>query len=284
MEPLLSASLSVHYRAKPSALDRLTFEIAHGEIVGFAGQSGSGKSTVALSILRLLPRGAQIEGYVRFRGRELLNCSAPDMRRIRGKEVALALQAAASALNPYLRIETQIKEAWRAHEGTSWSTGRKRALEILAAMDLPCDDSFMRRYPREVSVGQAQRIILAMALLHRPALLIADEPTSSLDLLAQLELLKLLKKINREFGTSILFISHDLAAVRNLCHRICVLENGRIAECGTPDQLFDSPGARFTRDLIAAHRELSSSGTAEAGISRNAGKALVSHADKLSGP
>jgi ABC-type dipeptide/oligopeptide/nickel transport system ATPase component len=125
-------------------------------------------------------------------------------------------------------------------------------------MDLDCDESFLRRYPRQVSVGQAQRIILAMALLHRPALLIADEPTSALDLLAQVELLRLLKKVNVEFGASILYISHDLGTVRRLCDRICILNGGRIAESGTPDEIFDDPTTEFTRNLIDAHRILNS--------------------------
>ncbi|MGH9631676.1 MAG: ATP-binding cassette domain-containing protein [Bryobacteraceae bacterium] len=258
MEPLLSVDLNVDYPAKSKVLENLKFEILPREIVGFAGQSGSGKSTVALSILRLLPRGTLVRGHVLFGGRNLLKCSSSEMRRIRGKEIALALQAAASALNPHLRIETQMKEAWKAHEKTSWAVGRRRALDTLAAMDLQCDESFLRRYPSEVSIGQAQRIILAVALLHRPALLIADEPTSALDLVAQLELLRLLKRVNVEFGASILYISHDLGTVRHLCHRICVLNGGRVAEYGTAGQIFDNPSAGFTRDLIAAHHALNS--------------------------
>lgn len=260
MEPLLSVSLNVDYPSKPKVLDKLAFDILPGEIVGFVGHSGSGKSTVAFSILRLLSSRASVQGYVRYRGKNLLECSSSEMRAIRGKKIALALQAAASALNPHLRIETQMKEAWNAHERTSWTEGRSRALDTLAAMDLDCDESFLRRYPREVSIGQAQRIILAMALLHRPELLIADEPTSALDLLAQVELLGLLEKLNVEFGVSILYISHDLGTVRQLCDRICVLTEGRIAESGTPEQIFDNPLTAFTRSLIAAHRALNTSG------------------------
>jgi peptide/nickel transport system ATP-binding protein len=259
MEPLLSVHLNVDYAAKAGVLRDLEFELYPGEIAGFAGQSGSGKSTLALSILRLLsPRSATIRGHVRFRGRDLLALSSSELRRIRGKEIGLALQAASSALNPHLKIETQMKEAWKAHESEPWEAGRKRALDTLAAMDLNCDASFLQRYPREVSIGQAQRIVLAMALLHRPALLIADEPTSALDLLAQLELLRLLKKVNQEFGTAMLYISHDLATVQYLCHRICILNGGRIAECGTPEAIFTRPEAGFTRNLVAAHSALNS--------------------------
>jgi peptide/nickel transport system ATP-binding protein len=258
MSALLQVAIRVDYPDKPKVLDQLAFEIEPGEIVGFAGQSGSGKSTLALAILRLLPQSATVEGQVHFRGENLLERPASAMRQIRGKEIALALQAAASALNPHLRIETQIREAWQAHEKTPWNVGRQRALETLRAMDLECDDSFLRRYPHQVSIGQAQRIVLAMALLHRPALLIADEPTSALDLMAQLELLRLLKKVSSEFGASILYISHDLATFRHLCDRLCVLNGGRVVECGTPAQIFEKPKAEFTRNLIATHHALTS--------------------------
>jgi ABC-type dipeptide/oligopeptide/nickel transport system ATPase component len=124
-------------------------------------------------------------------------------------------------------------------------------------MDLHCDGTFLRRYPREISVGQAQRVILAMALLHRPALLIADEPTSALDVIAQTDLLRLLKRVNREFGTAMLYISHDLGTVSYLCHRLCILSGGTIVESGTPQQVFADPAAEFTQNLAAAHRALS---------------------------
>lgn len=254
MEPLLSAHLNVDYAGKAGVLRDLQFDLFPGEILGFAGQSGSGKSTLALSILRLLsPRSATIQGHIRFRGQDLLALPAKDMRLIRGKEISLALQAASSALNPHLRIEVQLKETWKAHSKEPWEKGRQRALEMLAAMDLGCDAAFLRRYPREVSIGQAQRIVLAMALLHQPALLIADEPTSALDLRAQLELLHLLQRLNRDAGTAILFISHDLGTVKYLCHRICVLNEGRIVERGTPEAVLSRPNSSFTKSLVAAY-------------------------------
>jgi ABC-type glutathione transport system ATPase component len=259
VEPLLSVDLSVDYSGRPGVLRELKFQIGAGEIVGLAGQSGSGKSTLALAVMRLLcPRRTKVRGAVHFRGKNLLTCTSSEMRAIRGKEIGMAFQAASSALNPHLRIETQLKAVWKAHEKTSWDIGRERALETLRAMDLQCDAAFLRRYSREVSIGQAQRIILAMALLHRPALLIADEPTSALDLVAQAELLQLLKRVNREFGTAMLYISHDLATVGYLCHRVCILNRGTIVESGTPDDVFDRPQAAFTQDLITAHRILNS--------------------------
>jgi ABC-type glutathione transport system ATPase component len=256
-KPLLSVHLRVDYPQRPGVLNDLRLEIEEGEIVGLAGQSGSGKSTLGLTIMRLLPARAVVRGYVRFRGQDLLACPASAMRRVRGKQIGMALQAASSALNPYLRLETQLREVWRAHETSSWTDGRERAIETLAAMDLHCDSAFLRRYPREISVGQAQRVVLAMALLHRPALLIADEPTSALDVIAQTELLRLLKRVNREFGTAMLYISHDLGTVSYLCHRLSILSGGTIVESGTPEKVFTDPVAEFTRNLAAAHRALS---------------------------
>jgi len=264
MEPLLSVRLDVDFATKPGVLRDLRFDIRSGEILGFAGQSGSGKSTLALSILQLLdPRRACTRGEVLFRGQDLLKLPAGQMRAIRGKEISLALQAASSALNPYLRIETQMKEAWKAHEKRSWEIGRRQVLETLADLNLPCDRAFLRRYPREVSIGQAQRIVIAMALLHRPALLIADEPTSALDLLSQLELLRLLKKLNEESGVAMLYISHDLGTVRYLCHRMCVLNEGRIVESGTPQVVLGQPESAFTSSLVAAYSRINSGSLAD---------------------
>lgn len=255
MEPLLSVHIDVDYPSKPGVLRDVQFDIAPGEILGLAGQSGSGKSTLALSIMRLLPaRWADVRGKIQFLGRDLLSQTEKEMRRIRGREIGMALQAAASALNPSLRLEAQLKEAWQSHERSSWTVGLARTLETLEAMDLQCDAAFLRRYPGEISIGQAQRVILAMALLHRPALLIADEPTSALDLMAQAELLGLLRKVNAEFGTAMLFISHDLSSVASVCHRLCVMNAGSIVETGPPHEVFRQPRSEFTQSLLAAYR------------------------------
>ncbi len=254
MQPLLSVRLDVDFAAKPGVLRDLRFQIRPGEILGFAGQSGSGKSTLALSILRLLDaRTSRTRGEIVFRGQDLLQLPERQMRAIRGRGIGLALQAASSALNPHLRIETQMKEAWKAHEKRCWKIGEQRVLEMLDAMNLRCDGAFLRRYPREVSIGQAQRIVIAMALLHRPSLLIADEPTSALDLLSQLELLRLLKKLNEQSGVAMLYISHDLGTVRYLCHRVCLLNDGRIVESGPAESVFDRPESEFANSLAAAY-------------------------------
>jgi len=252
MKPLLEARLSVDYPNKPGALRDVQFEIGAGEILGLVGESGSGKSTIALAILRLLDhKGAAVTGEIRFAGRDLLGLGAREMRRIRGREIALVLQSPLASLNPALRIGTQISEAWRAHQsdGAGWKT---RALELFERVSLPAEEAFLRRYPRELSVGQAQRVLIAMAVLHQPKLLIADEPTSALDAVTQSEILDLFRGLNRELNTAILFVSHDLLAVASLCSRIAILQRGQIVECGPTAQMFRDPRSEDTRALLEA--------------------------------
>ena len=240
--PLLSVNLSVDYQSKPGALIGVQFQIHRGEIFGLVGGSGSGKSTVALGILRLLnPRGACARGSLLFEGRDLMLCREPELRRVRGRKIGLVPQSPVSALNPVLRLETHFREAWRAHDTSSWAGARPWVRELLREMDLPADDAFLRRYPNQVSVGQAQRLLIAMSVLHRPALLIADEPTSALDIGSQRELLGLLQRLNQAHGMAILFISHDLASVAALCTRVGVLNSGRLVECG-PELRSPAPG------------------------------------------
>jgi len=229
IEPLLSVALTADYPARPGVLDGVSFSMARGEIAGLIGPSGSGKSTVALAVMRLLElRGGRVRGSIRLAGRELMECRASEMRRIRGKEIGLVLQSPMAALNPALRIETQFREAWRAHEEAPWRTAKDAVLALLARMGLPAGEAFVRRYPRELSVGQAQRVAIAMAVLHRPKLLIADEPTSALDPESRGGILDLFEQLNRTLGVSILYVSHDLASVERLCHTVGVLEAGRL--------------------------------------------------------
>ena len=230
---LLSVNLSVDYRNKQGVLRDVAFDILPGEAFGLVGASGSGKSTIALAILRLLEmRGGSARGSIVFEGRELLTSTEKEMRRVRGRRIGLVPQSPASALNPALRLETHLREAWRAHSAQPWNSARAPVQQLLARLELPADDSFLRRYPHQVSVGQAQRVLIAMAVLHRPALLIADEPTSALDTSAQREILGLLRGLNREFAMAALYISHDLASVAAFCQRVGVLGGGRLAECG----------------------------------------------------
>jgi len=251
--PVLSADLFVDYPGKPGVLRGAKIDVLPGEILGLVGQSGSGKSTLALAILRLLGHtGAKIHGRIRLLGTDLNGCGERKMREVRGRQVSLIPQSPDAALNPALRIGTQMREAWRAHSSESWASQSQRVLDLMASCGLPSDATFLRRYPSQISVGQAQRILIVMALLHSPPLLIADEPTSALDLITQHDVLHLLATLNRERRMSVLFISHDLLAVATLCHRLAILHEGVIVECGTVRQVIDSPVHPYTRQLIDA--------------------------------
>jgi ABC-type glutathione transport system ATPase component len=230
---LLAVDISADYAGKPGVLDGVRFRLCRGEVAGIVGESGSGKSTLALALLRLIEwRGGALRGSIRFDGRELLECAPGELRRIRGGEIALVFQSPMSALNPALRIETQLREVWRAHSTESWSGARPRIQESLVRLGLPADAAFLRRYPRQLSVGQAQRVAIAMAVMHRPKLLIADEPTSSLDPASRGGILDLFERLNRELGISILYISHDLPSVARLCRTAGVIEAGRLVDWG----------------------------------------------------
>ena len=253
-EPLLRTRLSVGYPGKPAVLQELELAIGEGEIVGLVGQSGSGKSTLGLAIPRLLVTTAQVSGEIRYRGENLLKRSEREMRRIRGKEIAVVFQGAASALNPARRLGAQLWEVWRAHRSRSdWNTeGREQAMALLRTMQLPDDEAFLRRYPSEISIGQAQRVLVAMAVMHRPALVIADEPTSALDMVTQAEVLGLMRSLRDQFGSSLLFISHDLAAVSAVCDRLAILREGQIVEMGPTAEIFAGARHPYTKALIRA--------------------------------
>jgi ABC-type glutathione transport system ATPase component len=251
--PLLSANLSVDYRNKAGVLRNISLQIEPREIVGLVGQSGSGKSTLALSLMGLLPlRGGVVTGEVVFRGQDLLRKSERELRAIRGNELSIVLQSPLSALNPAISVGAQLREAWKAHAAADAVLGPTAIQSALESVSLPCDAEFLRRRPSQLSVGQGQRVCIAMAILHRPALLLADEATSALDPITQSEVLSLFAGLNREMGTAILYISHDLLSVAALCHRICILHDGQIAECGTPESIFNSPRHEYTRRLVAA--------------------------------
>ncbi|MFN7921837.1 MAG: ABC transporter ATP-binding protein [Bryobacteraceae bacterium] len=251
MNPLLTAELTVAYPGRAPVLDGAQFEVREGEVLGLIGASGSGKSTIALAILGLLGfKGARATGSVCFRGRELLDLRERDLRRIRGREIGLVLQSAQSALNPALRIESQLAEAWTAHAITPWKEARDEVRSRFESIGLPADDAFLRRYPSQISVGQAQRVLIAMAVLHRPALVIADEPTSALDAVTQQEVLALFGDLNQKQGTSVLFISHDLVSVASFCHRVAILAGGKVVEAGSTAAIFEAPQHEYTRKLV----------------------------------
>jgi peptide/nickel transport system ATP-binding protein len=237
-QPLLVAEISADYPEKPGVLDRVSFTIHSAEILGLIGQSGSGKSTIALAVPRLLElRGGKIRGTIHFCGRDLMTCDASALRQVRGREIGFVPQSPMSALNPALRIETHLREAWRAHRSERWADAKEPTRDLLIRMGLPADDGFLRRYPKQLSVGQAQRVVIAMAVMHRPKLLIADEATSALDPVSQDEILALFRKLNLELRMAILYVSHDLASVARLCHTVGILAAGRLIQCGPAAQM-----------------------------------------------
>jgi peptide/nickel transport system ATP-binding protein len=250
---LLGAHVSVRYGNKPDVLHDVTLEIRRGEVVGLVGQSGSGKSTLAMAILGLLDRkSARAQGTIEFDGRDLLKLRERELRDLRGRTIALVLQSPLSSLNPALKIRTQLKEAWRAHAAGSAADCDAAIRSALESVSLPSSDEFLRKYPSQMSVGQAQRVLIAMAVMHRPALLIADEATSALDVITQSEILALFRELNRSFGMAILYISHDLASVAGICDRIAILHEGQIVESGSTEQVLTSPRHEYTQRLMAA--------------------------------
>jgi len=251
--PLLSARLSVEYPNKRSVLHDIVLEIAAGEILGLVGESGSGKSTLALALLQLLrEKGGKVIGEINFQGEDLLKKNEKQLRAIRGRAISVVLQSPITSLNPALSIGAQLKEAWRAHARGSNDMGDTAIKSALESVCSPCDEGFLRKRPSQISVGQGQRVIIAMAILHRPSLLIADEATSALDAITQSEILDLFRRLNQQLGMAILYISHDLLSVAALCERVAILNEGGIVECGTASQIFGAPRHPYTRRLVGA--------------------------------
>lgn len=229
-EPLLRVHLDAGYSGKP-VLRGIRFELRRGEVLGLVGSSGAGKSTLVLSLLGLLPwRGGCVTGEVVLEGVDLLPLSDRRLRALRGCRIALIPQSPMTALNAAISIESHFSEAWKAHSREGRIALEARLRELLAEVQLPCDAEFLRRRPSQISVGQAQRVLIALALLHQPALIIADEPTSALDPVTQTQITGLLKRLNRRYGATLLYISHDLISVLQLSDRIAVLHQGTIVE------------------------------------------------------
>jgi ABC-type dipeptide/oligopeptide/nickel transport system ATPase component len=191
---------------------------------------------------------------VYFNGQDILSMKTSELRRMRGRALALVLQSPAAALNPMLRIGTQLREAWLAHEDRRNASAA--ISEALYSVSLPTEHSFLRRYPSQISTGQGQRVLIAMAILHRPALIIADEPTSALDSITQMEVLQLLKQFNRSFGTGVLLISHNLAALESVCDRVAVLHDGKIVDCAPALEIIRRPNHPFTQRLVDSARRV----------------------------
>jgi ABC-type glutathione transport system ATPase component len=249
-QPILEFAVSARYGPR-QVLDDVRGAIAPGEIVSLVGLSGSGKSTLALALLRLLEyRGGTVSGSIRLEGEELTGLTAGGMRAIRGRRIGYIPQSPAAALNAKLRVSTLLEETWRAHRSGAAPPGFFAGL--LESVHLPAEPDFPRQRAGELSTGQGQRLLIAMAIMHKPALLLADEPTSALDAITQAAVLRLFEELNRSLRTAILFISHDLLSVAAISRRVDILFGGRVVESGTPARIFLEPRHEFTKALVAA--------------------------------
>jgi peptide/nickel transport system ATP-binding protein len=248
----LSVGIKRKKRCLPAVRD-LSFEMESGEILGIVGESGCGKTLTALSIPGLLPPGVeQTGGTIRFAGQDLGALHPRELSRIRGRDLTMVFQEPAASLNPLQRIGVQIAEPLKLHGEREGALIRRRVLDILENLGLPDPERLVRAYPHQLSGGMCQRVMIALAVINRPRLLIADEPTTALDLSTQTQILDLLGRINRELGTSILFISHDLSVISRFCSRLLVMYAGRLVESGPVEAIFRSPLHEYTRLLLGS--------------------------------
>jgi len=257
-QPLLSVrDLSIAFRAggrQMLCVDRVSFEIRKGETLALVGESGSGKSVTAMSIMKLLPYPAASHpsGTIRFKGRELIGASENTMREIRGNDITIIFQEPMTSLNPLHTIEKQIGEALLLHGGVTGAAARRRTIELLTQVGIPDPEKRLGSFPHQLSGGQRQRVMIAMALANEPDLLIADEPTTALDVTVQAQILTLLKELQTRLGMAMLFITHDLGIVRKVADQICVMKEGKIVEAGAVAEVFQNPQHPYTCDLLAA--------------------------------
>ena len=257
--PLLEIeNLSTHYVSAQGtrvvrAVDEVSLRVDAGETVGIVGESGSGKSTLALTILRVLPTAAKIaSGNIWFEGEDLARKSDAEMQHVRGKRIAMILQDPMASLNPLFTIGNQVAEPIRVHEHADRRTAWQRACDLLKAVRIPSPETRVRQFPHEMSGGMRQRIVGAIGISCEPRLLIADEPTTSLDLTIQAQYLKLLRELQREHGLALIFITHNLGIVAKMCDRLVVMYAGRVVESGPVAQVFDDPAHPYTRALLNA--------------------------------
>ena len=256
--PLLSVrDLSVAFTQngrQSIAVDHISFDIAQGETVALVGESGSGKSVSALSILKLLPYppASHPSGQLLFNGPDLLDSDENDLRRVRGNDITMIFQEPMTSLNPLHTIEKQIVEVLKLHQGMADKPARQRTLALLHEVGIREPEKRLDAYPHQLSGGQRQRVMIAMALANKPKLLIADEPTTALDVTVQAQILQLLADLKKAQGMSMLFITHDLGIVRKIADRVCVMTKGKIVETGPTRQIFDNPQHEYTRHLLAA--------------------------------
>jgi peptide/nickel transport system ATP-binding protein len=251
--PLLEVDhLSIYFRDQAVVRD-LSFTVRQGEVLGLVGESGSGKSLTSLSILRLLDGAARVEGAIRFQGENLLTLKLEQMRHYRGRKIAMIFQEPMTALNPVMPVGRQIAEAIETHQSQLDRTQvRDAVVKAMTAVAIAEPELRLRDYPHQFSGGQRQRLLIAMALVNQPSLLIADEPTTALDVTVQAQILLLLKELQQRNGLGMLFISHDLAVVAQVADRVAVMRKGMLLETGTRDQVFLHPRHAYTRSLLGA--------------------------------
>ncbi|MEZ4705456.1 MAG: ABC transporter ATP-binding protein [Bdellovibrionota bacterium] len=256
MEKLLSVDdLRIYFKLEKSivkAVDGLSFDLNQGEILGIVGESGSGKSVTCLGLMDLNPQPPAYypSGKIVFKGTNIMKATKEQLRKIRGNEISMIFQDPMSSLNPFLTVETQLCEVLIEHEGLTADQARKKAIDMLARVGIPSPDRRITQYPHQFSGGMRQRVMIAMALLCRPKLLLADEPTTALDVTIQAQILDLMKELNREYGTSIILITHDLGVVAGMAERSLVMYAGRIVERASTKDLFQKPKHPYTHALL----------------------------------
>lgn len=236
------------------ALEKISFNLKHGEILGLVGETGCGKSVTVSSIMGLIPQppGKIVEGEVLFSGTDLLKLSESEFQKLRGSEMAMIFQDPMSCLNPVLKAGFQVEEALMAHQSLSREESGKRAKELFEMVNLPDPEKTMNRYPHQLSGGMKQRVMIAMALACDPKLLIADEPTTALDVSVQAQILSLIKNLQSNLGSSVIIVSHDLGVIASMAHKVAVMYAGSIVEFGRVEDIFNNPGHPYTRGLIGA--------------------------------
>ena len=257
-EPLLEIKgLSVSFETdegRVEALDAVDFQIGHGQTLGLVGESGCGKSVTALSIMRLLPKpiGQVSSGTIRFHGEDLLKLSSDGIRKIRGNEIGMIFQEPMNALNPVKKIGDQLSEVFLLHQEVLEKDAWLQSIEMLKIVGIPAPENRIFEYPHQLSGGMRQRVVIAMALACEPKLVIADEPTTALDVTVQAQILDLLKNLQRQLGSSILLITHDLGVIAENCDEVCVMYAGRVVERATTKELFTNPRHAYTRGLLSS--------------------------------
>jgi peptide/nickel transport system ATP-binding protein len=256
-EPVLSVKdLVVTFGAREgvlTAINKVSFDVHEGEVLGLVGESGSGKSVTGLAILGLIDAPGRIAGgSVKLKGKELVGRSEEELRRVRGRDLAMIFQDPMNTLNPVLRIDTQMIEAIRAHENVSEKAARDRARQALVKVGIPSPDERLQAYPHQFSGGMRQRVAIATALLHQPSVLVADEPTTALDVTIQAQILSEVQTLCTETGTALVWVTHDLSVISGLADRIAVMYAGRIVETGSVDDVLHNPVHPYTAGLIGS--------------------------------